>query len=438
MILGVLGGSGLYDIDGLADARSAEVSTPFGAPSGPLVSGRMGEARLLFLPRHGAGHRFSPSEINYRANVFALKAAGATQVLSVSAVGSLREGMPPGDLVLVDQFIDKTFRRASTFFGDGVVGHVSFAEPTCAALQRGGRGGGGRDRRRRGAGRGAPDRRSRAGAGKRLHRGGTYVCMEGPQFSTRAESLLAPQLGRGSHRHDGGDGGQALPRGRALLRVAGAGHRLRLLARRGGGGHRRGGRRGPDAPTSPAPRRSCAACRRTPRSPRTAVAPGPPLTPFSPRRRRSRPRRANACGHFTGERSEHVVLCIASFGRGIGRPRHGRDARGKAHRRAGRRRLVLLGRGVVPGAGAADRRRRHRLPRRRTRSSSARTRSIWRASSASPARPSAGRASTRRTSRRAPRSTRSSTSSRTFAPSCRRPGPTRRMSSWRTSIRCCS
>ena len=134
MILGVLGGSGLYDIDGLVDARADEVSTPFGAPSGPLVSGRLGEARLLFLPRHGAGHRFSPSEINYRANVYALKAAGATRVLSVSAVGSLREGMPPGDLVLVDQFIDKTFRRASTFFGDGAVGHVSFAEPTCAAF----------------------------------------------------------------------------------------------------------------------------------------------------------------------------------------------------------------------------------------------------------------------------------------------------------------
>ncbi len=110
------------------------MSTPFGAPSGPLRSGRLGEARLVFLPRHGAGHRLSPSEINYRANVYALKAAGATRVLSVSAVGSLREGMPPGDFVLVDQFIDKTFRRASTFFGDGAVGHVSFAEPTCAAF----------------------------------------------------------------------------------------------------------------------------------------------------------------------------------------------------------------------------------------------------------------------------------------------------------------
>jgi 5'-methylthioadenosine phosphorylase len=171
MILGVLGGSGLYDIDGLVDARADQVSTPFGAPSGPLVSGRLGEARLVFLPRHGAGHRFSPSEINYRANVYALKAAGATRVLSVSAVGSLREGMPPGDFVLVDQFIDKTFRRASTFFGDGVVGHVGFAEPTCPTFS-------------------AAVAAAAVPGGKRVHRGGTYVCMEGPQFSTRAESML--------------------------------------------------------------------------------------------------------------------------------------------------------------------------------------------------------------------------------------------------------
>ena len=117
--IGVLGGSGLYEIDGLTDLRSVEVSTPYGSPSGPLVSGRVGKSRLLFIPRHGPGHRFSPSEINYRANVFALKAAGATRVLSVSAVGSLKDGLSPGDYVLVDQFIDKTFRRASTFFGEG-------------------------------------------------------------------------------------------------------------------------------------------------------------------------------------------------------------------------------------------------------------------------------------------------------------------------------
>ncbi|HXT98510.1 MAG TPA: S-methyl-5'-thioadenosine phosphorylase [Polyangia bacterium] len=189
MILGVLGGSGLYDIDGLADRRSEVVSTPFGAPSGPLVSGRLGEARVVFLPRHGAGHRLSPSEINYRANVCALKAAGATRVLSVSAVGSLREGMPPGDLVLVDQFIDKTFRRRTTFFDEGVVGHVSFSEPTCPAFAAAVAAAAAET----GVVEAPPAARltSRASTpGKRLHRGGTYVCMEGPQFSTRAESLL--------------------------------------------------------------------------------------------------------------------------------------------------------------------------------------------------------------------------------------------------------
>jgi 5'-methylthioadenosine phosphorylase len=187
--IGVLGGSGLYEVDGLTDLKSAEASTPYGPPSGPLVSGWVGQTRLIFIPRHGPGHRFSPSEINYRANVFALKAAGATRVLSVSAVGSLKDGLSPGDYVLVDQFIDKTFRRASTFFGDGVVGHVAFAEPTCPAL-------------------GAVVAATALEAGiadtthdarqhpksaepvKRLHRGGTYVCMEGPQFSSKAESLL--------------------------------------------------------------------------------------------------------------------------------------------------------------------------------------------------------------------------------------------------------
>jgi len=171
MILGVLGGSGLYDLDGLTEPRREEVSTPFGPPSAPIVSGGIGGARLLFLPRHGLGHRFSPSEINYRANVFALKSLGAQRILSVSAVGSLREGLAPGDFVLPDQFIDKTFRRASTFFGDGVVGHVGFAEPTCPAFA-------------------SAVAAAAVPGGKRVHRGGTYVCMEGPQFSTRAESQL--------------------------------------------------------------------------------------------------------------------------------------------------------------------------------------------------------------------------------------------------------
>jgi 5'-methylthioadenosine phosphorylase len=171
MILGVLGGSGLYDLDGLSEPRTEEVSTPYGAPSAPIASGLIGKARLLFLPRHGVGHRFSPSEINYRANVFALKALGAERVLSVSAVGSLREELAPGQFVLPDQFIDKTWGRAATFFGAGVVGHVGFAEPTCPAF----------------AGAVAA---AAAAAGRPVRRGGTYVCMEGPQFSTRAESQL--------------------------------------------------------------------------------------------------------------------------------------------------------------------------------------------------------------------------------------------------------
>jgi 5'-methylthioadenosine phosphorylase len=190
MILGVLGGSGLYDLEGLEDLREQIVSTPFGEPSGPLVTGRLAGAELAFLARHGRGHRLSPSEINYRANVHALKQIGVERVLSISAVGSLREGMPPGDLVLVDQFIDRTYRRATSFFGDGVVGHVAFAHPVCADLA----GAVAEAAREVGFAEAAPADRTRPAAGRgevrRLHRGGTYVCMEGPQFSTRAESLL--------------------------------------------------------------------------------------------------------------------------------------------------------------------------------------------------------------------------------------------------------
>ena len=190
MILGVLGGSGLYDLEGLEDVREHAVSTPFGEPSGPVVAGRLGEARLLFLPRHGRGHRFLPSEINYRANVHALKQLGAERVLSISAVGSLKGGVAPGDVVLVDQFIDRTYRRATTFFGEGVAGHVGFADPVCdelaAAVARAALGAGYVEPPA-----GHHDRETRdAGRGQLLHRGGTYVCMEGPQFSTRAESRL--------------------------------------------------------------------------------------------------------------------------------------------------------------------------------------------------------------------------------------------------------
>jgi 5'-methylthioadenosine phosphorylase len=188
-VLGVVGGSGLYDLDGLSDVTERHVDTPFGRPSGPIVVGSVLGVRVAFLSRHGPGHILSPSEINYRANIHALKQVGVTGVLSVSAVGSLRAGIVPGDLVLADQLIDKTHRRASTFFGDGVVGHVGFADPVCheladlvatAALESG------CVLAVRGDATMARGHRS----SPRLHRGGIYVCMEGPQFSTRAESLL--------------------------------------------------------------------------------------------------------------------------------------------------------------------------------------------------------------------------------------------------------
>jgi len=175
--LAIIGGSGLYELDGLSDIEELRIGTPFGAPSDAIVKGRLGETTLLFLPRHGRGHRVPPHRINYRANVFALKVAGAEQILSVSAVGSLREDISPGDMVLVDQFIDFTKQRAQTFFDDShVVAHVGFADPTDAAL--------------RGALAQAVER-----AGGKVHLGGTYVCIEGPQFSTRAESNLYRSFG---------------------------------------------------------------------------------------------------------------------------------------------------------------------------------------------------------------------------------------------------
>lgn len=169
--LGVVGGSGIHDIEGLHAVDKHEVSTPYGPPSAPLVTGRLGETRLVFLPRHGEGHRLAPHEINYRANICALKQAGATHLVSLSAVGSLKEQLEPGDVVAVDQFIDRTRTRASTFFEGGVVAHVAFADPVCPELRQA-----------------AAEAAERAGA--RVHRGGGYLCMEGPQFSTKAESLL--------------------------------------------------------------------------------------------------------------------------------------------------------------------------------------------------------------------------------------------------------
>jgi 5'-methylthioadenosine phosphorylase len=170
--LGVIGGSGLYQLDGLRDVAEVDLDTPFGKPSDVIVRGTLDNGtRLLFLPRHGRGHALSPHEINYRANVAAMKKAGATHLLSISAVGSMKENIAPGHLVVPDQFIDLTKKRTSTFFEDGIVGHVPFADPTCKLLAAA-----------------VADAADRTGA--HVHRGGTYVCMEGPQFSTRAESRL--------------------------------------------------------------------------------------------------------------------------------------------------------------------------------------------------------------------------------------------------------
>lgn len=169
-VVGVIGGSGLYDMPGLGERAEHRVVTTFGEPSDDIVSGEIAGTRFLFLPRHGRGHRLAPHEIDYRSNILALKQLGAQQLVSISSVGSLREDVHPGDVVLVDQFIDRTKSRPSTFFeGLGVVAHVGFADPTDAAL-------------------GDALHRAAVESGARVHRGGTYVCIEGPQFSTRAES----------------------------------------------------------------------------------------------------------------------------------------------------------------------------------------------------------------------------------------------------------
>ncbi|MFA9470958.1 MAG: S-methyl-5'-thioadenosine phosphorylase [Deltaproteobacteria bacterium] len=170
--LGVIGGSGLYELEQLTDVEELEVTTPFGAPSDAIIAGTIGSTRLLFLPRHGRGHGIAPHRINYRANVLALKMAGAEQILSISAVGSMKDDIHPGDMIVVDQFIDRTRHRVDTFFeDDGVVAHVAFADPIDAQLA--------------GSLTGAAQR-----AGATVHEGGVYLCMEGPQFSTRAESQL--------------------------------------------------------------------------------------------------------------------------------------------------------------------------------------------------------------------------------------------------------
>lgn len=169
--VGVIGGSGFYDLPGLVDVEQLDVETPFGSPSAPLTVGRVDGRRIVFLPRHGKGHHLLPSEVDPRANLHALKQAGVTQVVSVSAVGSLREHIAPGDVVLPRQFIDRTVARPSTFFGGGVVAHVSLADPVCAMVV---------------------DALAASSEGKapHVHAAATYVCIEGPQFGTRAESEM--------------------------------------------------------------------------------------------------------------------------------------------------------------------------------------------------------------------------------------------------------
>lgn len=174
--LGIIGGSGLYDMEGLTSVRALRVRTPFGSPSDAITVGELDGIRLAFLSRHGRGHRLNPSEINYRANIYALKSLGVSRVISVSAVGSMKESIRPGDVVFPDQFIDLTKRRASTFFEGGMVAHVAFGEPICSALAQ-------------------CLLRSGQRLGATFHRGGTYLCMEGPQFSTKAESRLYRQWG---------------------------------------------------------------------------------------------------------------------------------------------------------------------------------------------------------------------------------------------------
>ena len=174
--VGVIGGSGLYDLAGLQQVERIVLTTPFGDPSDEFVCGTLAGSRLIFLPRHGRGHRILPSEVNFRANMYGMKQLGAEWVIGVASVGSLREEIVPGHLVVPDQLIDRTYRRPSTFFGNGLVAHVGFADPFCPLL-------------------GQALVEAAQGIGAIVHPKGTYVCMEGPQFSTRAESNLYRQWG---------------------------------------------------------------------------------------------------------------------------------------------------------------------------------------------------------------------------------------------------
>lgn len=170
-IVGVIGGSGLYRMEGMRRVREVRLTTPFGKPSDTFVRGSLGDMDLVFLPRHGRGHRWLPTEINFRANIFGMKKLGVERILSISAVGSLRQEIAPGHVVVPDQCIDRTSQRPSTFFGRGIVAHVSLADPFCKETS-------------------AALAQAASAAGAQVHAKGTYLCMEGPQFSTRAESHL--------------------------------------------------------------------------------------------------------------------------------------------------------------------------------------------------------------------------------------------------------
>ena len=171
-VVGVIGGSGLYEIEGLTDIEEVRISTPFGEPSDAYITGNLEGVKMVFLPRHGRGHRLLPSELNYRANIYGMKQLGVQQIISVSAVGSMKEEIVPGHIVLPDQFFDRTQgKRASTFFGNGIVGHIQFADPVCAELCE-------------------TLHAATLEAGATVHKGGTYICIEGPNFSTRAESKI--------------------------------------------------------------------------------------------------------------------------------------------------------------------------------------------------------------------------------------------------------
>ncbi len=174
--IGIIGGSGLYEMDDLKDVERVKLDTPFGDPSDEYIIGSLKDREIVFLPRHGRGHRILPSELNFRANIYGLKSLGVEWIISVSAVGSMKKEIVPGDIVVPEQFFDRTRERKSTFFGEGIVGHVSFADPICQELSK-------------------IVFKAGKDVGASIHKGGTYLCIEGPQFSTRAESDIYRQWG---------------------------------------------------------------------------------------------------------------------------------------------------------------------------------------------------------------------------------------------------